>query len=189
MNENHLPQKKQSQSPRDGSNPISEKTNELLLQSGWIWVTPICWMILMRFFSSDSMNGESTSRFLEPFLHWAFPLWNDWQLQQGHYLVRKTAHIVEYAILTGLWVRAFFLRFRAEMTFLKGSRLRKSAGFILLSACISTIYASLDEYLQTFTRYRTGNPGDVLFDFLGVMFMGVLLFLFQMFKKKQKSEF
>lgn len=169
-----------------------DKKGDPWLLFGLTWGVPLLWMVLMRFLSSDAMSGESTSRFVGPMLHWAFPQWNEWQLEHGHYLVRKTAHVVEYAMLTGLWIRAFF----QNRQFSNPQRLKPSSGkshwkmvwIIIVSACISISYAVFDEFMQTFTESRTGNPGDILFDLLGVVSMGGSLLMFRIIGKNSKTK-
>lgn len=188
MNENHLSGKKPIQEKKSAQ--IEGYSETHLSCSIWIWGAPILWMLWMRFLSSDTMNGESTSRFIGPILHWTFPEWNEWQLNLGHYMVRKTAHIIEYSILTGLWIRAFSQKFkltlRVKRFWMGWKLLGIKASLIFVAICISVIYAIIDEFLQTLTESRTGNPGDVLFDSSGAIGMGVLLFLLQILKKNRR---
>ena len=64
------------------------------------------WMALMFFGSTDLMSSEHTSRFLTPFLRWWNPDISPAAIAQVHLVVRKAAHVTEYAILTGLLFRA-----------------------------------------------------------------------------------
>ena len=69
-------------------------------------------------------------------------------------LLRKGAHVTEYAVLTALWWRA-----------LRGLGLR----FALVTAmAISLGYAATDEFHQTFVDGRKGTPVDVLIDSAGI---------------------
>jgi len=86
----------------------------------------------------------------QPFLKSGLP--NQWD-----FILRKIAHITEYAILTWLLIRA-----------LKGYQLTNSQ--ILISAIsLSILYAISDEYHQTFILGRQGLPRDVLIDSLGIL--------------------
>ena len=70
-------------------------------------------------------------------------------------VLRKLAHLTEYAVLGALLCRA----------------LRRGQAAIALAAA----YAATDEWHQTFVRGRHGSPLDWLIDLAGVV-AGVLLF-------------
>ena len=80
---------------------------------------------------------------------------------QWDFIMRKIAHITEYAILT-------FLFFRASS---KNLNYRKAISY---SALFSITYALTDEYHQLFVFGRGGNLGDVFIDGIGV-FLAVFL--------------
>ncbi len=65
-------------------------------------------------------------------------------------ILRKLAHMAEYAALWFLWWRAF--------------RYRRA----LAAAMIAIGYAVTDEYHQTFVDGRTGSAADVVIDSLGI---------------------
>ncbi|MGH2980154.1 MAG: VanZ family protein [Solirubrobacterales bacterium] len=69
-------------------------------------------------------------------------------------LLRKLAHVTEYAVLTVLWWRA-----------LRGLGARFS---LALAIAISLGYAATDEFHQTFVEGRQGTPVDVLIDSAGI---------------------
>ncbi len=71
------------------------------------------------------------------------------------FILKKTAHMVEYAILTILLYRAFKEN---------GTTKRKAAVY---SVIISAIYAGTDEYHQSFTPGRQPTVRDVIFDTIG----------------------
>jgi VanZ family protein len=73
-------------------------------------------------------------------------------------LLRKLAHVTEYAMLTLAWWRA-----------LRGMRPRASSLEGLAGAAfLSLFYACSDEFHQTFVDGRHGTPVDVLIDAIGV---------------------
>jgi VanZ family protein len=73
-------------------------------------------------------------------------------------LVRKLAHVTEYFVLTLAWWRAF-----------SGLSSRVSMSQALAGAvAVSLLYASSDEFHQTFVGGRHGTPVDVLIDTIGV---------------------
>jgi VanZ family protein len=75
-----------------------------------------------------------------------------------NYLIRKSAHVVEYGILTVLAVRAL------QQDRL-GWRWLSAAGAVIFSL----LYASADEWHQKFVTSRTGTIIDVGVDAIGVV--------------------
>ena len=78
------------------------------------------------------------------------------------FILRKIAHILEYAILT-------FLLFRAGIS--AGWQIKKA---IILSIIIAFLYALTDEYHQTFVSGRQGRLKDVGFDSIGVLIVSLV---------------
>ena len=69
-------------------------------------------------------------------------------------VLRKCAHMTEYAVLTVLWWRALKIEMDA----------RTALG---LAYAITVAYAMTDEFHQTFVTGRHGSPVDVLIDAVG----------------------
>ena len=69
-------------------------------------------------------------------------------------VLRKLAHVTEYAVLTTLWWRA-----------LEGLRVARP---LLGAVAIALLYAATDEFHQTFVDGRQGTPVDVLIDSIGM---------------------
>src|SRR4051812_12112896 len=66
-------------------------------------------------------------------------------------VLRKCAHMTEYALLCGLW-------WRALRTVVPPRRALAAA------YAVSVAYSATDEFHQTFVRGRHGSPVDVLID-------------------------
>ncbi|MFW6130431.1 MAG: VanZ family protein [Atribacterota bacterium] len=77
------------------------------------------------------------------------------------FTLRKIAHILEYAILTYLLIRAFH-------------SLNFQFGKILIPAIIGFVYALSDEFHQTFIFGRKGRFEDVVIDSIGILLAGLL---------------
>jgi VanZ family protein len=102
---------------------------------------------------SDVASAEHTSRLVGPMLTWLLPGAGPSQLDALNGLVRKLAHFTEYAILGGLWFRAFT----------RGSG--RPAGTAAWTAlAVSVAWAALDEGHQLFVSSRTASLGDVALD-------------------------
>ena len=97
------------------------------------------------------------------------------------FLVRKTAHFTEYAILGAL----FYLNFK-QLT-----KLNRHPKKILLPIIFSFLYACTDEIHQIFVPGRSAQFRDILIDTLGATFgcllIHALLTLFTKLKSSSKS--
>src|SRR5438034_7630764 len=71
------------------------------------WLPPVLWMGVIMLLSTDTGSAAHTSELLLPLLHWLLPWASPGDLAAIHGLVRKGAHLTEYAILAALWYRAF----------------------------------------------------------------------------------
>lgn len=81
--------------------------------------------------------------------------------------MKKSAHILEYAIL-------YFLLFRAVNKFNLKSKKKEIYNWLLpLVFCL--LYAASDEFHQSFVPGRTSLARDVGFDFLGMLLVLWLL--------------
>jgi VanZ family protein len=78
--------------------------------------------------------------------------WGIWD-----FILRKCAHIFEYAVLAGLLARA-----------LRGSTRLLSRPLIVWAWVLSAAYAGTDEFHQTFVAGRVGCLSDVCIDVVGV---------------------
>lgn len=126
------------------------------------WLPVVLWMALMFFGSTDLMSAEHTSRFLAPFLRWLRPDISAETIAQAHLLMRKAAHLTEYAILTGLLFRAL------------GGLIGPFWWRATIALLPALIFAAADEYHQSFVLSRTSSLGDVLFDCCGAI-AGIIL--------------
>jgi VanZ family protein len=122
------------------------------------WVAPVAWMALILWLGSDGGSAEQTGRLILPALRFLFPSASPLQLEAIHAVVRKLAHLTEYAILTSLWLRAFVVA--------RGT-VRERAAW---QACaIAVAWAVIDESLQSMGTSRTGSPTDVVIDAVGAL--------------------
>lgn len=78
-------------------------------------------------------------------------------LETTNFIVRKTAHITEYAIL------AIFISFPLWVKQIKDKKI------FILAFITSVIYAGTDEFHQTFIEGRSGSIKDVGIDSIGVL--------------------
>jgi len=129
--------------------------------------------------SSDSHSSEHTSRFFEPILRWLFPGMSQAHVEDIHMAIRKAAHLTEYAILALLVWRAL----HQSKTGLPAWSWPKVLGTLL----VVFLYASTDEFHQTFVPTRTGQFSDVVIDTVGGTIGLLALWLFTHFLKRLRQ--
>jgi predicted integral membrane protein len=117
----------------------------------------------MSSFGPDSSNAQSNF-FVDLISNFvpikSSPQEPNFDLKTIIFLVRKTAHFTEYAILGIL----FYLNLRHH------SSQKQSPKLFVLAILFSALYACTDEFHQLFVPGRTGQPFDVLVDTLGATF-------------------
>ncbi len=117
------------------------------------FLPPFAWMGFIFWLSTGSFSAEETGGWILPLLKTFFPWASLPQLEFLHWLGRKTAHVMEYAILASLWHGAFRRTERGD---------RPLAAFGL-----TVVYAITDELHQGWTGSRGANALDVVLDAAG----------------------
>ena len=124
------------------------------------WLPVLAFMMVIFSASGDRKSAHRSSRLIEPLLRWLFPdLTNDavWLIVL---VVRKCAHVTEFAILALLLWRA-----------LRASTFPKSRAWSWHLArnawLIAVFYAATDEFHQWFVPDRQASVWDVLIDSSG----------------------
>lgn len=125
------------------------------------------WIGVIFFLSRPDASMAETSRIIGPLLRYLFPDASPETLQMVHKGVRKSAHIVEYAVLAFLAVRCLSM---SVGTALRGWR------YIIPVGLVAAI-ASLDEYNQSLDVRRTGTFDDTLLDIASGSVMLALLWM------------
>lgn len=132
----------------------------------WQFIFPILIMILIWNFSAqNSTDSDGLSIPLAALLG------------LSNSALRKIAHFVIYLILGVSLTNAFRSLKPKKFPYLRP---------LILSAIIALVYASLDEYHQSFIPGRDGNPGDILIDTLGAI-AGICIFVAIFCRIKQKK--
>jgi len=121
-----------------------------------LWLPAVAWAGVISILSTDVFSSDHTSRFIVPVLHWLFPAASADTLEFLHMLVRKSAHLTEYFILSILLVRA-----------LRAGERGWSLRWALWAVAIAAGYSALDEFHQSFVASRTASPWDSLIDTVG----------------------
>jgi len=119
------------------------------------WLPVMIWLGVIFIASSNLMSADQTSRIIEPLLRWLIPDISPEAVAQTQFFVRKAAHVIEYAILAILLVRALG----------KGTSLQMRLSILYVSVWVgSTLVATADEFHQSFVASRSSSPGDVMID-------------------------
>jgi VanZ family protein len=105
---------------------------------------PLCWTGLIAYFGGGQWGGAHTAAWLGPLLRALLPTASPEELAAAHLLIRKAAHVIEYAVLAGLW--------------------RRGVGGAWAPLGLAVLTACLDELRQSFTPGRVGSMADVLLD-------------------------
>jgi len=135
------------------------------------WLLPLAWMSLIFLGSSDSHSYQHSSRLIEPLLHWLFPRMSQEHVETIHHLLRKCAHLTEYAMLGLLLWRAIRKPIRNDS---RPWRWRDAA----IAVAIVLLYASSDEFHQRFVPTRTPMVSDVFIDTTGAIIGMIVLRIF-----------
>lgn len=122
------------------------------------WGPLVLWMAVIFWASADSGSGRRGSRLLGPILRWLMPQASPQRLDEVLFLIRKAAHVSEYAVLAWLAWRTFLAMQTASAA--PARPWRAAAG----AWGLAVIYAISDEWHQTFVPTRVGTPWDVLID-------------------------
>lgn len=132
------------------------------------WLYVACWMALIFTLSTDLGSAAHTSRVIGPLVEWLKPGASEADVDFAHFLIRKTAHLTEYAILAMLIFRA--LRITAPQRFTRRPGRRWAPALALaIALALSAAYAATDEFHQSFIPGRESCVRDVLIDSSGAL--------------------
>jgi VanZ family protein len=129
-----------------------------------IWVVTLAWAGNITFLSTASFGGSVTGYLLAQLLsslhiHLAHPTF-----EIVHFLIRKLAHVTEYAILS------LFLCFSFNPRHPESWHIRSALGAV----AIAGLFSLTDEYHQSFVPGRTASIKDCGLDTFGAL-VGMLL--------------
>lgn len=140
------------------------------------WILVIAWMIIIFLFSNEpAVASDKNSRFAIDILDSLGIDFNSAFGELANFILRKTAHFMEYFIL-------YLLVFNALK---KNFSLKKG---LIISLIITFLYACSDEVHQLFVLGREGRFTDVLIDTLGGTFALILITIYNSFKEKDNKK-
>jgi VanZ family protein len=119
--------------------------------------------------SGDSKSSQTSSRIIAPIVRFFMPEISEDRLRQIIFVVRKGAHVTEYAVLSWLVARAFL------HPGVPGSNWQAKKAFA--AWIIAALYSATDEFHQAFVPTRQARWSDVWLDSFGAA-LGVMAFYF-----------
>ena len=141
------------------------------------WLPLLLWMALIFSASSDSGSFQRSSRIIAPFVHWLIPGLSEAGVHSIVVLVRKGAHVTEYAVLASLVLRLMARPSANPMRIWRWSDAIRTLLVVLL-------YAASDEFHQSFVPTREACIRDVLIDTLGGFLALILLWFVGRWRKR-----
>lgn len=132
------------------------------------WLPVIIWMAVIFSASADSQSSYRGSRLIGPLVRFFVPNISQERLDQIIFLVRKTAHVAEYTVLSCLAARALHAPAGSGKPVWSGQR-------AVIAFLIAALYSCTDELHQAFVPNREARWADVALDSFGAL-IGVILF-------------
>ncbi len=124
------------------------------------WLPVLLWMGVIFSASGDSNSAEHSSRIIAPLVRWLLPDLSEEAVHAVVLFVRKSGHVVEYAVLALLLWRALRKPAKSGSTPWRWSEAGLALG-------VAALYAATDELHQAMVPSRQGCVGDVLLDTSG----------------------
>lgn len=147
------------------------------------WLPALVWMVLIFLGSNDVLSASHTSRFIEPLLRWLFTGISQDHIDEIHFLIRKTAHVCEYAVLMVLLYYA--LRPKTATMVPGESRMVKGRGALVVALTLTAAYAASDEFHQSFVASRGASFHDVVIDTCGALGALLPLWMWERYRAKR----
>jgi VanZ family protein len=142
------------------------------------WLPLLLWLGVIFIGSTDLMSAEHTSRFIVPFLRWLKPDISPENLASIHFIVRKGAHLSEYAVLALLLLR----------TAICMTNRKRPISILCLSVWVVCVFvAATDEFHQTFIRSRGASIRDMMIDSAGAIIGLIIGAIFGMSQARSTS--
>jgi len=141
------------------------RSNPKLLRA---WLLVLLWAAVVWSLGGDAFSASETSRFLRPLLERLLPGFSVSDMYRLLYGIRKMAHVVEYALLAVLILRALWI----------GS-LRSLLQSLGLTLALVAAMAIADESRQSTSAARGGSSWDVGLDVSGAFLAVAIVLLIQ----------
>ena len=131
------------------------------------WGVVLAWMALISLMSTEPFSASNTHRYLDPILRYLFPQITAAEFAFWHFIIRKSAHFVEF----------FVLGLLAYWASRRGRSPRWRAVWMLEALALAVLYSLVDELHQLFVPNRTPSWYDSSIDSLGASASQVIIWL------------
>ncbi len=126
-------------------------------------------MALIFSASGDPKSSQTSSRIIGPLVRFFVPDISERSLDEIVFVVRKTAHVTEYAVLAWLWARALLKPGTPQG--------RWHLKLALIAWGVVALYSASDEIHQAFVPNRSARTADVALDSFGAA-VGLVAFYY-----------
>jgi VanZ family protein len=143
-------------------------------KKNWLYyILPAAWMIVIFCFSAQpaAASDENNHFIIRFLLSMGIDLTKFMGAGFANFMIRKSAHMTEYAVLAVLLL----------ISFLKNSKMRP----YLISLFFCLIYAASDEFHQMFVPGRSCRAVDVLIDMTGASAITLIIFIIKYVKNNK----
>lgn len=143
-------------------------------RKNWLYyLLPAAWMVVIFCFSAQPapVSDENNHFLIRVLLRMGVDLTKYKGADFANFMIRKSAHMTEYAVLVVLLL----------VSFLKNNIRRP----YLLSLFFCLIYASSDEFHQLFVPGRSCRAVDVLIDMTGASVIMLIIFIIKSVKNNK----
>ena len=144
----------------------------------WRYGPIALWIALIFWASTDQFSSEHTGGIIRPWIEWLFPRMSPDEVESLHGLIRKAAHVTEYAIFALLVARAL----------ITSSIPLFSRGWLIICLVVLTALAASDEYHQSFVPSRTAAVTDVLIDMSGGLVALTILAVWRLARRRRRYQ-
>ena len=135
------------------------------------WLAAGLWLGLIAFESTDWLSSAHTGSLLYFWLVRLFGPINPIAFDTFHHYLRKTGHVIGYAMLSLLLFRAW----RATLPRIDVARW--SVRWAAIAWLMTALVASVDEWHQSYLPSRTGTIRDVFLDSSAALLLQIVLWL------------
>jgi VanZ family protein len=132
----------------------------------YYWLPPLLLTAGILIMAGD-LGSAATFRLPVIILHYILPSWSNAEINNLYGHLRKVGHFTAYAVLFGVYVRAW--RWHMHLS-------RWQSIFLALAVCL--VVSAGDEGRQAFYPSRTGCPQDVALDMSGALTAALAFFPF-----------
>ncbi|HEX3820269.1 MAG TPA: VanZ family protein [Candidatus Sulfotelmatobacter sp.] len=136
------------------------------------WIAAVLWLIVIAIESTTYLSAHNTSRILYPILHFIFGVDHS-RFDIWHFYIRKSGHVIGYAMLCLLLFRAW------KETLPAPGNPKWTMRWATIAILGTALVACLDEWHQSFLPSRTGIWQDAVLDTVAGMAAQIILLLCQ----------